>query len=311
MPTCPWAPRPTGSPHNRHVIHPEADHGERSSKKRSKDDIPAMMPMIEPTGCGDEESNRSRYQNDDHCVYRGRSSLFSDAGMPLSRTRLSLRLLREYSILGAASRFRCKRVRGEIWEADGELGTQPEGEVYQSCERDCTGQFGTWSIGSWDLLQEQCPLGKLENPLTFNESDLLRQISQVTRTGAPGIWSPRPPTAYLAMLDRSGLQRASMSGRGLPKRFFNPSVAMNAPTTASPRPSQPACHCHSFCRQIRAQRWLRLAFLSTMGPGIQRSETTAMITAGAIKATTTATPMDIVCGFTQGREMLGSDSEKG
>lgn len=139
MTTCPWAPRPTGAAPDRHVVHSEANHGKEDSNERSKDDIKAMVSMVEPTGRGNEERNCDWHQRDDHCIYRGRSSLFSDMGTSLSRTRLGVRVC-EYSIFCATSRLRCEWVRRKIGEADGELGTQPEGEIRQSCERDWIGQ---------------------------------------------------------------------------------------------------------------------------------------------------------------------------
>lgn len=85
-----------------------------------------------------------------------------------------------------------------------------------------------------------------------------------------------------------------MSGRGLPYKLFNPSVAINTPAAANARPIHPACHSQS----LYFQRTIREAVLSTTEPGNKTRETRTMITAGATKPTTTNTPTETVASLT-------------
>lgn len=108
------------------------------------------------------------------------------------------------------------------------------------------------------------------------------------------------------MLEISGSQRSSISGRGLPYKVFNPSVAINTEAAVRPRPIHPAFHSQSLYLQITD----RGVDLGRVEPGTRIRAATKMITAGAIRLTTTMTPVDTVEGFL-GREMLASLREKG
>lgn len=138
-------------------------------------------------------------------------------------------------------------------------------------------------------LQEECPLGKLENPSIRNESLLSRQISQETSVAAPRTDSPSPPTVNSAMRATSGLQRARRSGRGLPIRAFRPCVADQALAMASARPIQPTFHSQNLRRMYCAAGGLgepELVVVETVAfAGTRSHESRNIITAGAKRQT--------------------------
>lgn len=155
-------------------------------------------------------------------------------------------------------------------------------------------------------LQDECPLGKLLNP-SSSVAPGLRHIVQETRLVPSSIWLPTPPTALLNSLVRSGLQRARRSGRGLPTRFFVPSVMRNATAKDTPRPIHDAFHSQS----LRFHTFELDAALSVAGPRPRNIQTTKITTAGTAKPMATRRPVEIFSFTTNGKEISGSVTSKG
>jgi hypothetical protein len=106
---------------------------------------------------------------------------------------------------------------------------------------------------------------------------------------------------------RSGRQRESKSGLGLPKSSFMPWVSINAVAIESARPIQPAFHSQILRRHTRDFG----VPLPTVGPGTKTSETTKTIAAGITKPTTMSSHVGIVSCFWKGKDIERSTTEKG
>lgn len=114
--------------------------------------------------------------------------------------------------------------------------------------------------------------------------------------------------AYLAMLLRSGLQRASRSGRGFPTKSFSPCVDMKTPARATTRPNQPAFHSQNLRRMICDQKGFCPSVSAVHGGSTHAPNT--MMTAGANKETRTRVLVETVSTLMKGKEMFGSAREK-
>lgn len=160
--------------------------------------------------------------------------------------------------------------------------------------------------GSW-FLHDECPLGKLEKPSSSMDLSFCLQMVEDTKRIPFATSLPNPPKAWLVCSARSGSHRLKRSGRGLPYRFFIPSVKKKVEASDRARPSQPVFHSQSLLLTMAALG----VPLRTVGPGTKRSDTAHMITAGATKPTTAKTAEDTFSFSTYGKEMSGSVSEKG
>lgn len=109
------------------------------------------------------------------------------------------------------------------------------------------------------------------------------------------------------MRSRSGWQRDSKSGRGLPKMSFIPCVIMKAVASERQRPIQPVFSSHSFLLQMSA---LGVPLLA-VGPGTKIMQTKKTMAPGAMSATTTSSHVGIISWCWNGYEMFRSTGEKG
>ena len=119
--------------------------------------------------------------------------------------------------------------------------------------------------------------------------------------------SPNPPTAVLAMFAKSGSQRLSRSGLGLPNRFFIPSVNRRVVTRANASPSQPTCHSQSLSLYIADVG----VPLRTLGAGTRKRHMRKIMTAGATTAITPSTAVETCSLATYGNDISGSVRSKG
>ena len=120
------------------------------------------------------------------------------------------------------------------------------------------------------------------------------------------IFCPKPPTVYLATAVRSGWQRESRSGRGLPNTFFILLVTSQVSARLSARPLHPAFSSQSLRRQTTSRGVRRL----TAGPGTRNRHMRKMMRPGTGMSTTSKSH-EGTCSFAYGNEMLRSTSEKG
>ena len=114
-------------------------------------------------------------------------------------------------------------------------------------------------------------------------------------------------TMYCLICERSGSQRESRSGRGLPNMSFMPCVIMKAVARERARPIQPMFHSQSFLLQMSD---LGVPLLA-VGPGTKTMHTTKMMPAGITSETSTSSHVGIVSLCWKGYEMLRSTGEKG
>ena len=129
-------------------------------------------------------------------------------------------------------------------------------------------------------LKLEWPDGQLANALRSLPWSVCLQICQSTTIGiAESREVPKPPTWCLRIDSglKSGSQTARRKGRGLPATSFSPSVMMNAPDNAIPRPIHAAFHSQSFLRHMSALGVDR----SAVGPGTKSKEIAAVMTPGA------------------------------
>lgn len=103
---------------------------------------------------------------------------------------------------------------------------------------------------------------------------------------------PNPPTLYLSILERSGLQPLIAYGLGLPARFFSPSVAMKAAAQDNPKPIQAVFHSHSLRLHISDFG----VDLAAVGPGMKIREMTMVMISGTRSETMISTVTVTVSG---------------
>lgn len=113
--------------------------------------------------------------------------------------------------------------------------------------------------------------------------------------------SPNPPTVDVTIFSKSGSQRPSRSGLGLPNKVFIPSVNRRVVARAKASPSQPVCHSHSLSLYIADVG----VPLRTLGPGTRKRHMRKMMTAGAATAITPSTVVEICSVATYGKDISG------
>lgn len=157
------------------------------------------------------------------------------------------------------------------------------------------------------FLHEAWPLGKLLNPPFKMPLSLCRQMADDTKVTPSVRRPPNPPTAVLAIFAKSGSQRLSRSGLGLPNKFFIPSVNRRVVARASARPNQPACHSQSLSLYMAD---MGMPFRMP-GPGTRKRHIRKMMTAGATTAITPSTAVEICSLSTYGKDISGLVRSKG
>lgn len=160
--------------------------------------------------------------------------------------------------------------------------------------------------------KEECPEGHARQPSSRIFLSVSVQMAAETKATPSGADGKRVRT-YLEKLAISGLQRDSMSGRGLPMRFFRELlyrsvcyislrvrlkwdrtylVINHVPAQLMPNPSHPVNHSQSFLFQIK----LFGTDFGTVGPGTRTKQTKTMIAAGARQETMIRTVAETVSG---------------
>lgn len=136
---------------------------------------------------------------------------------------------------------------------------------------------------------------------------LCRQMVDDTNVTPCDNRSPTPPTVFVTMFVKSGSQRLSRSGLGLPNKFFIPSVNKKVVARANASPSQPVCHSQSLSLYIADIG----VPLRTLGPGTNKRHMRKMMTAGAANAIATSAALGIRSLSTKGKDISGLVRSKG